>query len=111
MSAPMAILKSRLHPILPEVEAELEEVRERILIVRVNGHPLRALGGGVDRVETDGDFALQMATDGVGCQAQPLASLFMKRPVVVVPARFSMWSVRLKGVGAAVDEEMEVIRN
>ena len=40
MSAPMAFLKCRLHPILPEVEAELEEIRESILIVRVNGHPL-----------------------------------------------------------------------
>ena len=44
MSATMAVLKSRLHPILPEVEAELEEVRERIFIVRVDGHPLRVLG-------------------------------------------------------------------
>jgi hypothetical protein len=40
MPAPMAFLKSRLHPILPEVEAKLEEIHERILIVRVDGHPL-----------------------------------------------------------------------
>jgi hypothetical protein len=40
MSASMAILKSRLHPILLEVEAKLQEVRERILIVCVDGHPL-----------------------------------------------------------------------
>ena len=31
MSAPTAVLKSRLHPVLPEVEAKLQEVRERIL--------------------------------------------------------------------------------
>ena len=31
MPAPTAVLKRRLHPILPEVEAELMEVRERIL--------------------------------------------------------------------------------
>jgi hypothetical protein len=36
MSAPMALLKCRLHPIVPEVEAEPEEIRERILIIRVD---------------------------------------------------------------------------
>ena len=38
MPTSTAILKSRLYPILPEVQAELEEILERILIVRVNGH-------------------------------------------------------------------------
>jgi hypothetical protein len=33
MSAPAAFLKCRLHLILPEVEAELEEIREGIPIV------------------------------------------------------------------------------
>jgi len=40
MSAPTASLKSRLHSILPEAKAELMEISERILIVRVDGHPL-----------------------------------------------------------------------
>jgi hypothetical protein len=65
MPAPMALLKCRLHPVLLEVEAELEEIRERILIVRVDGHPLRALGGRLDRVEANGDFALKVGTDCV----------------------------------------------
>ena len=73
MSAPMAFLKSRFHPILPEVEAELEKIRERILIVCVDGHPVRALGGGVDGVEADGDFAFEVTADCVQRQAEPLA--------------------------------------
>ena len=85
MSAPMTLLKSRLHPILPEVEAELEEIRERILIVRVDGHPLRALGGGVNRVEADSDFAFEVAADCVGCQAEPLAGFLVLGPVIVMP--------------------------
>jgi hypothetical protein len=58
MSTATAILKSRLHPILTKVEAKLQEVWDGILIIRVDGHPLGALGGGVDCVEADGDFAL-----------------------------------------------------
>jgi hypothetical protein len=77
MSAPMTLLKSRLHPILPEVKAELQEIREGIFIVCVDGDPLRALGGGVDRVEADGDFAFEVAADGVQCQAEALASLLI----------------------------------
>ncbi len=65
----MGVLKSRHHPIQPEVEAELEEVH----IVRVVNRSLRALYGEVDRVEADGDFAFQMAADCAQCQAEPMA--------------------------------------
>jgi hypothetical protein len=61
----MAILKSRHHPILPEAETELEEIRECTFIVRVDGHSLRALGGGVNGVEADGDVAFEVAADCV----------------------------------------------
>ena len=110
MSAPMTLLKSRLHPILPEVEAELEEIRERILIVRVDGHPLRALGGRVDGVEADSDFAFEVAADCVQRQAQPLAGSLVLGSVIVMPGTFRVGSVGLEGVGAAVNEETEVIR-
>ncbi len=75
MFAPMGVLKSRHHPIQPEVEAELEEVHERILIVRVVSRSLRALYGEDDRVEADGDLAFhfQMAADCAQCQAEPMA--------------------------------------
>jgi hypothetical protein len=111
MPAPMAILKSRLHPILPEVEAELEEIRKRILIVRVDGHPLRALGGGVDRVEADGDFALEVAADCVRCQAEPLAGFLVLGTIVIMPGTFRVRPVGLEGVGPPVDEEAKVIRH
>jgi hypothetical protein len=111
MSAPMAFLKSRLHPVLPEVEAELQEIRERILVVRVDGHPLRALGGGVDRVKADGDFAFEVAADCVGCQAQPLPGFLVLEPVVVMPSAFRVRSVGLEGVGPPIHEETEVIRH
>jgi hypothetical protein len=65
MSSPMAILKSRLYSVLPEVAAKLQEIRERIFIIRVDGHPLRALGGRVDGLETDGDSAFEMTADRV----------------------------------------------
>jgi hypothetical protein len=109
MPAPMAVLKSRLHPILPQVEAELEQVRKRIFIVRVDGHPLRALGGGIDRVEADGDFAFEVAADCVQRQAEPLAGFPVLGPVVVMPGTFQVGSVGLESVGTPVDEETEVI--
>jgi hypothetical protein len=105
-----AILKGRLHPILPEIEAELTEIRERILIVRVYSHPLRALGGRVDGIQTDGDFTVEVATNCVQRQALPLAAFLVLGTVVVVPGAFRVWPVRLEGVGPAVDEEMEVMR-
>jgi len=111
MSAPMAFLKSRLHPILPEVETELEEIRERILIVRVDGHPLRALGGGVDGVEADSDFAFEVAADCVQRQAEPLAGFLVLGPIVAMPATFRVGSVGLEGVSTPVNEEAEVIRH
>jgi hypothetical protein len=111
MSAPMTLLKSGLHPILPEVEAKLQEICKRILMVRVDGHPLRALGGGVDRVEADGDFALKVAADCVQRQTEPLAGFLVLGPVVVMPATFWVCPVGLEGVGPALDEETEVIRN
>jgi hypothetical protein len=40
MTTTAAILKRWLHSILPEMEAELVEISERILIVRVNRYPL-----------------------------------------------------------------------
>jgi len=93
----MAFLKSRLHPVLLEVEAELEEVRERIFIVRVDSHPLRALGGGVDGVETDGDFTFEVAADCVQRQAETLAGFLVLGPVVVMPATFRVRSAGLEG--------------
>jgi hypothetical protein len=111
MSAPLAFLKSRLHAILPEEEPELKEIRERILIVCVDGHPLRALGGGVDGVEGDGDFALDVAAHCVGCQAETLAGSLVPGTVVVMPGAFRVWPVGLERVCPAVDEETEVIRH
>ena len=111
ISAPMTLLKSRLHPILPEVEAELQEIRKRILIVRVDGHPLRALGGGVDGVEADSDFAFEVAADCVQRQAEPLAGFLVLGPIVAMPATFRVGSVGLEGVSTPVNEEAEVIRH
>jgi hypothetical protein len=110
MSTAMAVLKRRRHTVLLEINAEPEEVRERILVIRVNGHPLRALGGGVYGVETDGDFPFKVATDCVGCQAEPLAGSTVFGPIVIMAAAFWMGSIRLEGVRTPVDEEVEVIR-
>jgi hypothetical protein len=107
----MTILKSRLHPILPEVEAKLQEVHERILIVCVDGHPLRALGGGVDGVETNSDFAFEVATDCVQCQTEPLAGSLVLGAIVIMTGSFRVRPVGLEGVSTPVDEEMEVIRH
>src|ERR1035437_5664933 len=104
MSATIAVLKCRLHSVLPEVEAKHMEIRERTLIVRVDGHPLRTLGGRVDRVEAYGDFAFEVATDCVQREAEPLAGALVLWPVVVMPGRFWAGSIGLEGVGPAVDE-------
>ena len=104
ISAPMTLLKSRLHSILPEVEAELEEIRERILIVRVDGHPLRALGGGVDGVEANGNFAFEVAADCVQRQAEPLAGFLVLGAVVVMPAACRVRPVGLQGISPTIDE-------
>ena len=111
VSATVTFLKSRLHPILPEVEAELQEIRERIFIVCVNGHPLRGLGGGVDGVETDGDFAFEVAADCVQRQAEPLAGFLVLGPIVVMPCTFRVRPVGLQGVSTAVHKEAEVVRH
>ena len=107
----MTLLKCRLHPILLEVEAELEEVRERILIVRVDGHPLRTLGGGIDRVEADSDFAFEVAADCVRCQAEPLAGFLVGGTIVVMPATSRVRPAGLEGVGRPVHKETEAIRH
>jgi hypothetical protein len=109
MPSPMAFLKSRLHPVLLEVEAELEKVRKRILIVCVDGHPFRTLGCRVDRVEADGDFAFEVAADCVQRETKPLAGLPVLGPIVIVAGTFRVGSIGLKGVGPPVDEEAEVI--
>jgi hypothetical protein len=111
MSTPATILKSRFHPVLLEVKLQFPEVRKRILVVRVDGHPLRALNGGVEGVKADGDFALQVTADGVQRQAQPLAGFLIVEPVVVMPGAFWVGSIGLEGVSPAVDEETEVIRH
>jgi len=106
-----AILKCRLHPILPEVKAQLEKIRERILIVCVDGHPLRTLGGGVNGVKTDGDIAFEVAVDCVKSQAEPLAGFPVLGTIVVVSGTFWMRAGGLEGVGPPVYEEAEVIRH
>ena len=111
MPAPTAILKCRLHPVLPEVVAQLEKIRERILIIRVDSHPLRALCGGVDGVETDSDFAFDVATDGVQREAETLTSFLVLGTEVIMPRTFRAWPVGLEGVSTPVDEEAEVIRH
>jgi hypothetical protein len=111
MPSPMTLLNCRLHPILPEAEAELEEICERILIVRVYGHPLGALGGGIDRVEADSDFALEVAADCVQRQAEPQAGSLVFGTVVVMPGAFRVRPVGLEGVSTPVYEEVEVIRH
>jgi hypothetical protein len=107
----MAVLKGQLHTALLEVEAELEEIRERIFTIRVDGYPLRALGVGVDRVKADGDSAFDVATDCVERQARPLAGFLVLWTVGVMPGAFWAGSVGLEGISAAVDEEVKVIRH
>ena len=107
----MAILKSRLDPILPEVEAEFAEISERICVVRVDGHPLRALVGWVDGVKADGDIAFEVAANCVQREAESLASFAVLGTVVVMAGTFWVRPVGLKGVSTTVDEEVEVIRH
>jgi hypothetical protein len=111
MSAPTAILKCGFHPILLEVKSEPEEVRGRICIVRINGHPLRALGGRIDCVKADGDFAFEVATECVQREAEPLAGVPVPGPIIIMPGALWAGSVGLEGVGPSVDEEVEVIRH
>jgi hypothetical protein len=87
------------------------QVRERILIVRVNGHPLRALGSRVDGVKADGYFTFEVQTDGVQPQANPLAGFLVLGSVVIMPGTFWVGSVGLKSVSTPVDKELEVIRH
>jgi hypothetical protein len=111
MSTPTAILKSRLHPILTKVEAKLQEVWDGILIIRVDGHPLGALGGGVDCVEADGDFALEVAADCIEREAAPLAGFPVLGPIVIMPGTYRVRPIGLEGVSPTIDEEAEVIRH
>src|SRR5271157_6115462 len=107
MPATPAALKSRLHSVLAQVEAKLQEVRKGIRVVRVDGHPLRALGGGIDGVEADGDIAFEVAANCVQRQAEPLAGIPVLGPIVIVAGAFQVRPVGLEGVSPTVDEEME----
>jgi hypothetical protein len=111
MPAPMAVLKCRLHSVLPEVEAELEEVCERILIICVDGHPLRALCCRIDGVKADGDFAFEVTADCVQRQAEALTGFRVLGAVVVMTVTFRTGPVGLEGVSAPVYEEVEVIHH
>jgi hypothetical protein len=95
MSATTAVLKGRLHPIPPQVKAKLQEVRKGIWVICVDGHPLRALGGRVDGIQPDGDFAFEVATDCVHGQTQSLAGLLVLGPIVIMSGTFRVWSVGL----------------
>ncbi len=109
MPAPTAVLKGRFNPILLEVGFKFKEVRKGIRVIRINGHPLRALCRRVNGVQPDGDFAFEVATNGAKRKAQTLAGLFVSGPVVVMLAAFSVRLIRLEGVSPAVDEEAEVM--
>ena len=82
-----------------------------MLIVRVDGQPLRTLGGRVDGVKADGDFPFKVATDCFQRQAGPLAGLIVLGSVVIMTSTFSVRAIGLEGVGPAIDEEAEVIRH
>jgi hypothetical protein len=111
MSAATTIFKCRFNPILPEVEAKLQKVRDRIFMVCVDGQPLRALGSGVDCVEADSDFAFEVATDCVQRQAEPLAGFLALGPVVVMLGIFRVGMAGLERVGATINEEAKVVRH
>ena len=111
MPASMTVLKCRLHPILLEVEAELQEIRKRIVIVCVDGQPFRALGCGVDGVKADGDLAFQVAADCVQHQAEPLPGFPVLGTVIIMPCTFGVRPVGLQGVSPTVGKEVEVIRH
>ena len=68
---------------LVKVEAKLDEVCQRILVIRIDRHPLRALVDGIDGVRADSDFAFLGAVNCVRCQAQFVAGLVVCRPAGV----------------------------
>jgi len=73
MSTTSALLNRRTHTVLLEAVVKLDEICERIRVIRVDCDPLAALGGRVDGVKADRDFSFQVKPDGVWRQAQALA--------------------------------------
>jgi hypothetical protein len=67
------------------------------------------LSSGVDGVEANSDFALEVAADCFNRQAEPLAGFLVLRTVVVMPATFRVRPVGLEGVSTPVDDEAEVM--
>jgi hypothetical protein len=102
------LLKRRIYTILLETGAKPYEIRDRILVISVDGDPLAPLRGGVDGVKADGDFAFQVAADGVWRQAESLAGFLIGGTVVIMAATFWVRPVGLEGIGPPVDEEVEV---
>src|SRR5438552_16944847 len=104
MPAAMALLERRLHAILLQVVAKLDQVRERVLVIGVESYPFAPLVGGIDRVEGDGDFSLDVAADRAERQAEPLAGHLVRGPEVVMAAALRVRPVGLDGIGPPVEE-------
>jgi hypothetical protein len=109
VAATAALLERSMHVVPAKVIVQLQQVFERVLIVRVNCHPLRTLGRGVDGIEGNRHMTFKMPFQGLVSQAQRLAGAFGRGPVVVIAAGFRVRTHRLKGIGPSTHKHPEII--
>jgi hypothetical protein len=107
VSAAATLFERRLDAVLPQFVLQLEQIIERLSVVGVDRHPFHTLGLGVDGVDTEGDLAGQVTLDVRHLKAQRPA--FPLRAIVVMVTGFSMRTVRLPRVGAAVHKPLCVL--
>jgi hypothetical protein len=91
------LFESRLNSVLLQFASQFEESVERIVEIRVDCHPLAALGVGVDRKQADGRVTVEVHPDRSQIQGP---FLFDVRGTVVW-----MGFLSLDAVSKTVDEQ------
>src|SRR5579859_7426507 len=103
MATPPRSLQSRFDSVVAQLPLKIEQVSNRIGIIGIDRHPFTGLRRRVDRVQTDGNFAEQVSSDGLPGERQ-----IILRPIVVTAACTLSSCHCLDGVSPAVYEKIEI---
>ena len=87
MPTALAHFQCRFHSILDQVVLELQQVLHGVFVVGIDRNPFTTLGGRIDGIQPDGDFAFQMLAYGTVRQHERHIGSFLAWPEVIVAAQ------------------------